>query len=92
MKALDWTKAACTTASADLFFPESKTPKASDAARATCLGCSQLVACREWALGFPEMPGVYGAMSMHERRMERRRRKAAAAAALGEQTTRDEAA
>jgi WhiB family redox-sensing transcriptional regulator len=63
--------AACRSADLALFFPQRGQP--TTPAKAICAGCPELVVCRTWAVGQPDLVGVWGATSEDERRTLRRR-------------------
>lgn len=89
---MTWRERAACQGQTDLFFGADgeKGPAATRrvaAARAICVTCPVLDACREHALGRPEVYGVWGNLSEDERKGERKRRqrRALAAERRGEQ-------
>jgi WhiB family redox-sensing transcriptional regulator len=82
MTALDnrarrWSRAACSTADPDLFFPISTSgPAVKQVIRAKtiCARCPIQRECLEYALGAGSIQGVWGGTTESERRLLRRRR------------------
>jgi WhiB family redox-sensing transcriptional regulator len=72
-----WSRAACSTADPDLFFPISASgPAVKQVIRAKviCAGCQIQRECLEYALDFNSIQGVWGGTTESERRLLRRRR------------------
>jgi len=65
--------ASCRSLSPELFFPE--TANDEDAAKAVCAGCPVRLDCMEHALAASEPYGIWGGMTLRERRLERRARR-----------------
>jgi WhiB family transcriptional regulator, redox-sensing transcriptional regulator len=64
-------KARCRTAPTSVFFPTQGDDVGQ--AKAICRGCPVLAECREYALTYPSLQGVWAAMSEQEReRMHQR--------------------
>lgn len=82
MTALDnragrWSRAACSTADPDLFFPISVSGPAVKQvirAKAICARCQIQRECLEYALDAGSIQGVWGGTTESERRLLRRRR------------------
>lgn len=76
----DWTRAArCHTAPISLFFPERG--ENADQAKAICAGCPVQPECRQYALDAPgTLQGIWGGLSVKERRRWRLRRRMGGAA------------
>jgi WhiB family transcriptional regulator, redox-sensing transcriptional regulator len=71
-----WSRAACTSADPELFFPISHSGPAGAQimrAKAVCARCSVQDECLRYALAADPMHGVWGGMSEEERRLLRRR-------------------
>lgn len=71
--------AACKGASDDLWFPERGEP--AHHAKAVCRECPVRQACLDYAIENGERWGIWGGMTVRERRAEKRRRKYREAAA-----------
>jgi len=75
-----WTRAACTTADPELFFPISSSGPAQRQvarAKAICARCPIQQECLSYALAAGPIQGVWGGMTEEERRsLARRRRRA----------------
>ena len=72
--------AGCRDANPDLFFIERG--HSAVAAKAICAECPVAGACLEWAMSQSELPqGIWGGMTLRERRGEKQRRKGAASVA-----------
>ena len=66
-----WTTlASCRALDPELFFPE--TANDEDAAKAVCAGCPVRIACLEHALAASEPYGIWGGLTLRERRLLRR--------------------
>lgn len=69
----DWTRdALCTQVGGDIFFPEKGESTAP--AKKVCSHCPVINECLEWAITNDEQWGVFGGMSLRERRKIKRRR------------------
>jgi WhiB family transcriptional regulator, redox-sensing transcriptional regulator len=64
--------ASCRSLSPDLFFPE--TANDEDAAKSVCAGCPVRAECLEHALAAGEPYGIWGGLTLRERRLVRRAR------------------
>jgi len=64
--------ASCRSLSPELFFP--RTANDEEAAKAVCAGCPVQSACLDHALAVAEPYGIWGGMTLRERRRERRSR------------------
>jgi WhiB family redox-sensing transcriptional regulator len=81
MTALDnraewWSRAACSTADPELFFPISSSGPAIrqvSLAKTICARCGIQQACLDYALDAGPIHGVWGGMTEHERRLLRQR-------------------
>ncbi len=81
MTALDnraewWSRAACSTADPELFFPISPSGPAIrqvSLAKAICARCEIQQECLDYALDAGPIQGVWGGMTEHERRLLRQR-------------------
>jgi WhiB family transcriptional regulator, redox-sensing transcriptional regulator len=79
MTALDnraewWSRAACSTADPELFFPISSTGPAMGQlarAKAICARCEIQQQCLDYAVSTGPIQGVWGGMTEHERRLLR---------------------
>ena len=69
---MDW--ASCLDTDPELFHPE-KGQRAGPAKR-ICMGCAVRVECREYAMGVPDMRGVWGATTERDRDRLRAKRNA----------------
>jgi WhiB family redox-sensing transcriptional regulator len=67
--------ASCRTLDPELFFPE--TANDEDAAKAVCAACPVRQACLDHALAASEPYGIWGGLTLRERRLLRRERSAA---------------
>jgi WhiB family redox-sensing transcriptional regulator len=71
----DWrAHAACATVDADLFFPVPHTAdwkKNTKAAKAVCARCPAKEACLDWALDTAQPAGIWGGLTVLERRRRR---------------------
>ncbi|MFD6421063.1 WhiB family transcriptional regulator [Streptomyces sp. NPDC060198] len=80
MTSLFWRDdAACRDADPRIFFPvygSGRSTKATAEAKATCATCLVRIACRDFALEIGDDNGVWGGLSIHERRTARARRSA----------------
>jgi WhiB family redox-sensing transcriptional regulator len=65
--------AACASHEAELFFPPSDVPGASQKAKTICAGCPVREECLAFALETAQSEGVWGGMDAGERRRLRRR-------------------
>jgi WhiB family redox-sensing transcriptional regulator len=69
--------AACREADPEIFFPvygSGRSTSATDEAKSICSTCPVHIACRDFALDAGEDHGVWGGLSIHERRKARARR------------------
>ena len=67
----DWAEQAlCAQSDPEAWFPEAG--EAANLAKAICARCPVLAPCRAYALGRPELRGVWGGLSERERRAVRR--------------------
>lgn len=72
----DWfVDAACLGADPELFFPERG--ESSREAKAVCAGCPVRTECLEYALSENIIHGIFGGLSIRERRRIKARRRAA---------------
>lgn len=65
--------AACASHGAEVFFPPSDVPGASQKAKTICAGCPVQEECLDFALETAQSEGVWGGMDAGERRRLRRR-------------------
>lgn len=75
-RAARWSRAACSTADPELFFPiASAGPGARQIAqaRAICARCEIQQACLDYALDAGHIQGVWGGTTEHERRLLKQR-------------------
>ena len=71
-----WSRAACSTADPDLFFPISSSGPAvhqAKRAKAICARCEIRQACLDYAIDAGPIQGVWGGMTERERRLLRQR-------------------
>ena len=95
MTALDnraerWSRAACSTADPDLFFPISSSGPAvhqAKRAKAICARCEIRQACLDYAIDAGPVQGVWGGTTERERRMLKQRGRRARAHFAQEQAT-----
>lgn len=78
-RAPSWDGAACRGHNPELWFPNEAGGADGSGAKATvakaiCVGCPVVRACAEYALAIPELVGVWGSLTMAERRQIRDRR------------------
>ncbi|GMQ98323.1 MAG: hypothetical protein BMS9Abin17_0830 [Acidimicrobiia bacterium] len=66
-------QAACNGIDSDVFFPESESESASEAAKAICAECPVAQTCLQYALSTNQGAGVWGGLDEGERRRMRRR-------------------
>ena len=62
---------------ADLWFP-TEAAETANYCESLCGGCPVRVACLRYAVAHPELEGIWGGVSAHQRRLIRRRQNAAA--------------
>lgn len=80
-----WSNSACLSADPDLFFPISMTGLGlgqTARARAVCADCAVRTQCLDFALRSRQQHGIWGGMTVEERRRLLRRKDADAARAL----------
>jgi WhiB family redox-sensing transcriptional regulator len=76
--------AACTGLPTEMFFIEftdltdRRYRKRVIAAKAVCSACPVRLACRDYAIGYPEAYGIWGGTTPRERQLHRSRRSATA--------------
>ena len=71
-----WSRAACSTADPELFFPISSSGPAvhqAKRAKAICARCEIRQACLDYAISVGPIQGVWGGMTERERRLLRQR-------------------
>jgi WhiB family transcriptional regulator, redox-sensing transcriptional regulator len=81
-----WSRAACTSADPDLFFPISRSGLAVaqvHRAKAVCAACQVRADCLRYALATGPLHGVWGGMTEEERRLLRQREAKARLRAAG---------
>jgi WhiB family redox-sensing transcriptional regulator len=66
----------CAQVDPELFFPEEYDNV--HEAKAVCRSCPLTTSCLEYAMAHPELEGIWGATTPHERRLMRRRKRARA--------------
>jgi WhiB family redox-sensing transcriptional regulator len=65
-------RAACRGSDTRLFFPETRSTKAVEAAKSICSRCEVVRPCRAWAMAHPGERGIWGGLTEAERRAARR--------------------
>jgi WhiB family transcriptional regulator, redox-sensing transcriptional regulator len=81
-----WSRAACTSADPDLFFPISGSGPAvtqAERAKAVCAACQVRGECLRYALAAGPLQGVWGGMTEEERRLLQQRHAKARLRAAG---------
>ncbi|MBB2909554.1 WhiB family redox-sensing transcriptional regulator [Streptosporangium becharense] len=69
VREIGWaTRGACRTSDPDLFFPLTPSVEHEARAKAVCAGCAVLKECRAYALRAGEPEGIWGGLTVEERR------------------------
>lgn len=72
----EWAKrSACATAETEVFFPgySNGRPDRTEEAKAFCAECPVQSECRQYALRYPSLRGIWGGLTEKERKNHRRR-------------------
>ncbi|GLW05517.1 transcriptional regulator WhiB [Microtetraspora sp. NBRC 13810] len=64
-------RGACRDSDPDLFFPLTSSAEQEERAKGVCAGCQVLADCREYALRTGEPDGIWGGLTVEERRRAR---------------------
>lgn len=72
---LEWqNRAACKGLPTEWWFPERGASRECKKAKQICAGCPVILQCREYALKHHDQHGLWGAMSLHDRRKWEKRK------------------
>ncbi|MBG0813513.1 WhiB family transcriptional regulator [Planomonospora sp. ID82291] len=61
-------RGACRESDPELFFPVAPSPEQEERAKAVCAGCPVLADCRAYAVRVGEPEGIWGGLTVRERR------------------------